>query len=259
MQTIAIAMHKGGQAKTVTALHVCVYLAERGVRVLGVDLDQQTHLTRYALTPEAFEDLKIDIVPALAENVPLADLVVPTRWERFDLAPSSQNMGALDQLLAVLPRREDRLRRALQGVADRYDVAVLDCPPSAGLVVQNALAASDWILVTVTPGNFSMAGLSDFWTWAEYYRREGVHDAKWLGILPTNVEDRLRITKATREILNAAPMDVLGAVPKRVGVEDLITARVPASDEWLPEIAQAYRLTVEHVMKTMGLKEPAGA
>jgi len=104
-------------------------------------------------------------------------------------------MAAVEAGLVPLPKREDRLRRALADLPDSYQYIILDCPPSASLIAQNALAAADWILAPVEASNFAIAGLGNFYRWVEALREAGVHDAQWLGLLPTKYDRRQRISR----------------------------------------------------------------
>jgi chromosome partitioning protein len=246
---LSIANHKGGVGKTTTAVHLGVGLAGAGKRTLLWDLDHQGHSSRWVLSHEAYEAVDKDFVEVLTSGQDLTQVIVPTLWPGLDLVPSSPNVAALDAGLVAIPRREERLRRALAGVGEAYDYVIIDCPPAAGILAQNALAASDWILAPIVPANLALAGLSDFYTWVEVYRREEVHSARWLGLLPTQVNDRTRISREVRETLSEAPFEILPAVPQRVGVEDLVAARAVASPTQVPDVAAAYALLTDHVLR----------
>src|SRR5262249_27308347 len=115
----------------------------------------------------------------------------------------------------------------------------------------NAMAAAQWILVPIEAANFAIAGLSDFLNWVEVMRQEGVHDAQLLGLLPTKFEERTRISGEMRKLLGGAGLEILPAVPKRVGIEDLVAVRAVADRRRLPEVAEAYQHAVAHVMRVV--------
>lgn len=150
-----------------------------------------------------------------------------------------------------LPKREDRLRRALADLPDNYQYIILDCPPSASLIAQNALAAADWILAPVEVSNFAIAGLGDFYRWVEALRDVGVHDAQWLGLLPTKYDRRQWISRDPVPVLTGLGIPILAPIPRHVGIEDLVAERAVATRCRLPELVDAYRLAVEHVMDTV--------
>jgi chromosome partitioning protein len=248
---IAVGNQKGGVGKTTSAGYVAVGLAESGRRTLVVDLDHQGHVTRWLLSPDAYERNQGDIVPALLHGAPLDDVILPTQWPGLDLAPASPNMAAVEAGLVPVPKREERLTRALAQLGDRYAYIVLDCPPSAALIAQNALAAADWILAPVEASNFAIAGLGDFYRWVEAMREYGVHDAQWLGLLPTKYDARQRISRELVPVLTGLGIPVLAPIPRRVGIEDLVADRAVATERRLPELAEAYHLAVEHVIRTV--------
>ena len=150
---IAVANQKGGVAKTTTALNLGAALAERGRRVLLVDLDQQGSLTiSLGCDPDALEATIYTVLSAHAdpkEKSPpsLSSIVRSTATVGMDLAPANIELAALDLELIRAYGREHILRTALAPVRDAYDYILLDCPPSLGLMVVNALATADRVLI----------------------------------------------------------------------------------------------------------------
>ncbi len=147
---IAICQHKGGTGKTSTTLNLGAALAERGCRVLVIDLDPQADLS-------AGLGVEVDtrrIVPNLytvlaSEEDSIADLVMETKWEGLHLVPGTLDMADLEGYLTTQIGREHVLEEALESVAERYDFVLLDCPPSLGLITVNALLAAQAVLIPV--------------------------------------------------------------------------------------------------------------
>lgn len=258
-QVICIANQKGGVGKTTTAVHLSVYLAERGHPTLLVDLDHQSHAMRWVLTQEAYDAADRDLLEVLVQGQPISEVIMPTNWPGLDLVPSSANMAAAETAMAGLPRRESRLQRALNTLGDQYQFVVLDCPPSGGLLAQNALAASTLLLAPIQAKNFSIAGLGDFVTWVETFRAEEVHNAQWLGILPTQTDGRTRIAREVRTGMAGLPYTVFDDVPYRIGIEDVITARGVASEKRVPELWRAYSSLTDQVLAATGVGRAKGA
>ena len=119
------------------------------------------------------------------------------------------------------------------------------------MIAQNALAAAGWILAPVEASNFAIAGLGDYYRWVEALREMGVHDAQWLGLLPTKYDRRQRISRELVPVLTGLGIPILAPIPRRVGIEDLVAERAVATRHRLPELADAYRLAVAHVMDTV--------
>jgi chromosome partitioning protein len=148
---------KGGTGKTSLSSSYAYRLAERGHRVLMLDLDSQGHATK-CLGKEGgcFSRTLYDV---LIRKVPLADVTVATGMPGLSLVPSNLAMSTIDLALMPLAGREFRLRKALEGVAGQYDYVVMDAPPSFGLLNLNALMAGDDLIIPVLADFLSYDGL----------------------------------------------------------------------------------------------------
>jgi chromosome partitioning protein len=158
---------KGGVGKTSHALHLSHYAAREGFRVLVVDLDPQATLTTaFGLVPGLNVGADEDIGPSLTADPELIrGSIKRTRWDNIDLVPAQLSLQYTDwqmlqardedqQRLGPLPQR---LRQALEKVADRYDLIVMDTPPALGMLSLNAIAAADMILMPITPNFYDIA------------------------------------------------------------------------------------------------------
>lgn len=144
---IAIANQKGGVGKTTTAINLGSALAEAARRILLVDLDPQANAT---------SGLGIDkrksgpsIYEALIGQAELTKVVISTGWERFDLASSSIRLAGAEVEMVGLIAREQRLRRIVEPLRANYDLILIDCSPSLGLLTVNALTAADGIIIPI--------------------------------------------------------------------------------------------------------------
>lgn len=152
-RVIAVVNHKGGVAKTTTVASVGAYMALKGKRVLLVDLDAQSNLTGslLAYSPEK------TIYEALKEQSTAPTVTI---GERLDLVPASLDLAGVELELAASFAREYRLKDALADIESRYDIILLDCPPSLGLLTLNALTAATDVLVPLTAEALPLKGLT---------------------------------------------------------------------------------------------------
>ena len=162
MRTIAIVNQKGGCGKTTTAINLAGVLAHFGERTLLVDLDPQSHCAAGLAIPEDRLDLHIGDAMLAPARAPIDEARLLWRIRKnLDLAPSSMRLAALEAArggLADAEDRDERLARVLGRWSDRYDLCLVDCPPSIGLLTYNALRAADDVLIPVETGFFAMQG-----------------------------------------------------------------------------------------------------
>jgi chromosome partitioning protein len=154
----ALANQKGGVGKTTTAVNLGAYLADAGQRVLIVDIDPQANATSSLGVDH--QTLSYSTYDVLVDSVPIEQAIILTNQEGLHLLPSTRSLAGAEVELVGLSAREQRLGRALEAVADRYDYVLIDCPPSLGLLTVNALAAvRDGVLLPVQCEYLALEGL----------------------------------------------------------------------------------------------------
>jgi chromosome partitioning protein len=195
-QVIALANQKGGVAKTTTTLNLGVALAERGRRVLAVDLDPQSNLTMsQGIDPEELDRTMFDV---LVHKTPI-EQVIESR--EIDVAASSIDLAGAELALSSMIGRERALQKALLPVRERYDYVLIDTPPSLGLLTINALTAADGVIVPVQCEYLSLRGLIQLENTLTMIRENLNPDVRIRGILPTMFDGRTLHAREAVEIL----------------------------------------------------------
>jgi len=199
MRTISIANQKGGCGKTTTAINLSACLAYRGKRVLLIDMDPQGHV---ALGLNIYTNDKENTVfsilePSGGSRLSLAE-ISENISENFDVVPADISLSTLDQHLSMVEGRESRLKQAIRRVHSLYDVIIIDCPPSLGLLTFNALIASSEVLVPIEMSLFSLHGVTRLMAIIESIKKKAGHEihAKVFG---TIVDKRTRISREVLE------------------------------------------------------------
>jgi len=232
MITLAVGNRKGGAGKTTTALNLAGELSARGRRVLCVDADPQAILTLVAgLDVDSLSEERSLAAALLPENyeLDLDAITHPAPWGGDIWGANSANLAGVEVTLASpeIGGGTKRLAAALRAVADRYDYALLDMPPSSGLMAYNCLVACDAVVVP-TPAEFAaVAGLKRFMRTIDNVRRLEHPELRTLGVFFSIYKDGTVHARETMEQVRAQLNGMLlrTAIPERVALKDALARR----------------------------------
>jgi chromosome partitioning protein len=193
---LAFANQKGGVAKTTSTLNLAAALAEKGFKVLCVDMDPQGNLTMsQGLNPDSIERSMFDV---LVHRLPIENVI---HKAEIDLAVSSIDLAGAELALSSMIGRERSLEKALLPKKAEYDYVLIDTPPSLGLLTINALVAADGVIVPVQCEYLSLRGLVQLENTMQMIRENLNPNLQIVGILPTMFDRRTLHAREAVEIL----------------------------------------------------------
>ncbi len=198
-RVVAVANQKGGVGKTTTTVNLAAAMAERGFRVLLLDLDPQGNASTAAGLSSA--DRSQGIYQVLSGDCSLADAIVGTPVPGMFLLPSTQDLAAAEIEFSSLPEREYRLKAILAQInyvaaEAALDLVLIDCPPALGLLTVNALVAADGLLVPLQAEFLALEGLSYLLRTIEQITRGLNPDLVIDGVLLTMADQRNNLSSA---------------------------------------------------------------
>ncbi len=264
--TVAFANQKGGVSKTTTAYALGAACAERGQRVLLVDLDPQASLTISAglrLTPR---DPTINAVMLEYIQDGEATLLVPavrTLSPGLDLLPSIIDLASTAEgPLQSADRREFVLADLLQTLADAYDLVLIDCPPSLGILVINALTAAQEVIIPLVPEFLAAHGLQLLLDTIRRVRKKRLNPALLVrGMIFTMVDSRSTHPRMVMQEIRdsiGAQVSVLGEIKRSVRVAEAADAGLPITAYAANnDVSVAYRQIADALLTAWGLTSAA--
>jgi chromosome partitioning protein len=208
---ISLAQQKGGVGKTTTVINLGSALAQRGKKVLLVDLDPQGALSAgLGLNPLSLEKTIYNVLRSSSAS--LAEIITQSKTG-CDLVPANIDLAAAEVELVSEPGREHFLREALAPVTARYDYILIDCQPSLGLLTLNALSASSGVIIPVQTQYFALRGMDLLFQTIEKVQARLNPKLKIIGILPTMYDARtIHAREVLEELKRAYPKLILSAV-----------------------------------------------
>lgn len=190
---VAFSNQKGGVGKTTTCVNLSAYLANKGYKVLIVDLDPQGNAT--SGLGFAKGEIKQSVYNVMIDETPIEEVVVKTCVEGLELLPSSIDLAGAEVELVYIKDREHVLKKILEKAKKHYDFITIDCPPSLGLLTINALAAADSALIPIQSEYYALEGLSQLMNTIRLVVKHLNADLKIEGVVLTMNDSRALISK----------------------------------------------------------------
>ena len=247
---VAIVNQKGGVGKSTTAINLAAYLAEKGEKILVVDMDPQANATSGLGVEESPGGCMYDV---LLEGKPLEEVAVKTSIEGLDVAPSTINLvGAEVELVSSLAR-EYKLKRILGKMPEGlYDRVLMDCPPSLDLLTLNALTAADEVLIPIQCEYYALEGLTQLMRSIRMVREELNPELRVGGVLLTMFDPRTnlahQVAEEVRSFFGERVFHTL--IPRNVRLSEAPSFGMPVA-LYAPRStgAEAYEAVAEEVLE----------
>lgn len=197
MKIIAIANQKGGVGKTATSVNLSAGLASKGYKTLLIDLDSQRNATNTLLSSEQISTTLADVLVGDADRQTLEDAIYETPIDNLDLVPSHIRLAKIERFIEL--EEQFRLKDGINTLTD-YDIVILDCPPTLGMTLTQALLASDYVIVPIAGDFYSHEGVIDLNESMQKAKR-GNANLKILGYLMTRYDARMRVAKDSLQMM----------------------------------------------------------
>lgn len=210
---IAILNFKGGVAKTTTAINLCAALSQMKKKVLLIDLDGQCNSSIHLGYNVGDGETVYDALMDKDENTPLP---IYEFDKNFDFVPADDGLGEAGELLVARVRKEEILKGLIADIEDQYDFIIIDCPPTKGILNDNAIVSINNIIIPIDSGTYSLQGLTKIVQRIEYLKKKINPEINLMGFLFTMYEQRLQLNRdAMYAIKDAFPGKVFNARIRR--------------------------------------------
>lgn len=244
---LALVNQKGGVGKTTTAVSLTAALTALGKKVLLCDFDPQANATSGLGVEKS--DITNSSYDVVINDVPAKEAIVHTKFG--DLIGSSSALAGAGIELVALPRREFRLKDALDEIKGDYDFILIDCPPSLELLTLNALCAADQVLIPVQCEYYALEGLSDLMTTLRAVKRTYVPTMGIFGLVLTMYDGRTNLSmQVAQEVRRHFPGKVFASViPRNVRLSEAPSHGLPITEyDKMSRGAEAYGKLAEEVI-----------
>ena len=246
---IAVANQKGGVGKSTTAINLSACLAEKGKKVLIIDIDPQGNTTSGFGVDK--NDVENTLYELLLSETEIEEAIIEQVIENVDMIPSNVNLSGAEIELVGIDGKEYILKNLIEKVKDRYDFIIMDCPPSLNMLTINALTAATSVLVPIQCEYYALEGLSQLIHTIELVRDRLNDQLEIEGVVFTMYDARtnlsLQVVENVKENLNQNIYKTI--IPRNVRLAEAPSYGLPITlYDSKSTGAESYRLLAEEVI-----------
>ena len=246
--TLAVLSQKGGTGKTTTVRTLTDVLRRLELRVLAVDLDPQANLSDYL-------DVDPEASPTLGDV--LAGRAKAREAVHDGIIPANLGLAEAELVLGGKMGRELALKKALRQVADDFDLILIDCPPSLGLLTVNALVAADYALLSAEAQYFALQGVEQALEVIELARENLNPDLEWIGVILNIADMRTRHSREAFDSLREHFGEKLFETTIRASIAYAESAeRAQSILDYRPDLAVDYLNVADELLRRIGINGP---
>ncbi len=190
---ISISNQKGGVGKTTTAVNIAAFIAEKGYRVLIIDIDPQAN-AGYGLSIHV-EEMEKTVYEVLIGGIPIEDAIYETFLDNLFIVPSNIHLAGAQVDLLEMDGKEFILRGVIRNIKEEYDYILIDCPPSLGILTLNSLVAADSVMIPLQCEYYSLEGLSQLLKIIAIVQERLNRNLKLEGVVLTMYDSRTNLSQ----------------------------------------------------------------
>ena len=249
---ISITNQKGGVGKTTTAINLSACLAEKGKKILAVDMDPQGNMTSgFGIEKNSLENTVYQLI---IDDCTLSECIIQDKFENLSIIPSNINLSGAEVELINLDQKEFLLKEKLDSIKNNYDYIIIDCPPSLNLLTVNALATSDTVLIPIQCEYYALEGLSQLMQTITLIQERLNENLMIDGIVFTMYDSRTnlstQVVENVKENLSVHIYNTL--IPRNVRLAESPSYGLPITIyDGKSSGAQAYRSLTEEMLQNM--------